>query len=181
VRRYFKKERKIKKINGRRRIIMGLTAKQEAFCKAIALEGKTQSDAYRDAYDAENMKDEVIYVKASELAAAGKVKVRIAELKASVDEKVIEKFAKSREKILQEFEDLILAAKTDDDKKEIRECLKEQGKLLGYYEQTVNLKGTLSVVAGLKEFAARAKKKNKNIENTTNCPKTLSDHREIKS
>lgn len=62
---------------------MTLTAKQEAFAQAVA-SGMTQADAYRSAYDAENMGDDTIYVKASELMAAGKVSVRVSELKEAI-------------------------------------------------------------------------------------------------
>lgn len=57
-----------------------LTAKQEAFCRLVA-EGSTYSAAYRASYDAENTKKEVVWVKASELMANGKVLVRVNELK----------------------------------------------------------------------------------------------------
>jgi hypothetical protein len=63
-----------------------LTAKQEAFCQGIA-DGLGQADAYRMAYDADGMKDNTIYVKASELMSEGKISVRVAELKAQVAEK----------------------------------------------------------------------------------------------
>jgi hypothetical protein len=63
-----------------------LTAKQEAFCQAIA-DGMTQADAYRAAYSAEKMTDKAIYVKASELMASGNVSVRVAELKQALAEK----------------------------------------------------------------------------------------------
>ena len=59
---------------------MALTAKQEAFAQAVA-SGMTQADAYRHAYDAENMQDDTIYVKASELMADGKVSGRVKHLK----------------------------------------------------------------------------------------------------
>jgi hypothetical protein len=49
-----------------------LTAKQEAFCQGIA-DGLGQADSYRAAYDAEGMKDNVIYARASELMKNGKV------------------------------------------------------------------------------------------------------------
>lgn len=65
---------------------MNLTHKQEAFCQAIA-NGMNQSDAYRSAYDAGKMKPDVVNVKASQLAAVGKVAVRLAELKQSLSEK----------------------------------------------------------------------------------------------
>ena len=63
-----------------------LTAKQEAFAQAIA-DGLGQADAYRFAYDAENMKDESVYPQASKLMKSPKVATRIAELKAQVADK----------------------------------------------------------------------------------------------
>jgi peptidyl-tRNA hydrolase len=63
-----------------------LTAKQEAFCQGIA-DGLGQADAYRMAYDAEGMKDNTVYSKASIMMSEGKVKARVVELKAQVAEK----------------------------------------------------------------------------------------------
>ena len=63
-----------------------LTAKQEAFCQGIA-DGLGQADAYRAAYDAEGMKDNTIYPHASKLMKNDKVRIRIAELRESVQEK----------------------------------------------------------------------------------------------
>lgn len=56
-----------------------LTQKQEAFCIAY-IECGNASDAYRSAYNAENMKPETIHVKASELMANGKIAVRLKQL-----------------------------------------------------------------------------------------------------
>jgi len=58
-----------------------LTAKQEAFCQAIA-DGKDQATAYRTAYDAENMKGESVYPQASKLMKNPKIATRVSELKA---------------------------------------------------------------------------------------------------
>jgi len=63
-----------------------LTAKQEAFCQAIA-DGLGQADAYRMAYDAEGMKDSTVYPKASRMMNEGKIRARIEELKAQVADK----------------------------------------------------------------------------------------------
>jgi len=60
---------------------MTLTIKQENFCMKY-IEAGNASEAYRKAYDAENMKPEVIHVKANELLNNGKVTVRIEELQA---------------------------------------------------------------------------------------------------
>lgn len=58
-----------------------LTAQQEKFAQAIALEDMNQADAYRSAYNTSKMTNETIWVKASELANHDKVSVRIAELR----------------------------------------------------------------------------------------------------
>ena len=63
-----------------------LTAKQEAFCQGIA-DGLGQADSYRAAYDAEDMKENSVYVNASKLMKNAKVMQRIAELKSQVQEK----------------------------------------------------------------------------------------------
>jgi phage terminase small subunit len=63
-----------------------LTAKQEAFCQGIA-DGLGQADAYRAAYDAEDMKENSVYVQASKLMKNPKISQRIAELKSQVQEK----------------------------------------------------------------------------------------------
>lgn len=60
---------------------MQLTANQEKFAQAIALENMSQTDAYRAAYSTENMAIDTIYVKASKLAALDKVRARISELR----------------------------------------------------------------------------------------------------
>ena len=62
---------------------MPLTPKQEKFAQEVA-SGKTQADAYREAYDAQNMKDATIWKRASELMNDGEVTGRIAELREPV-------------------------------------------------------------------------------------------------
>lgn len=71
---------------------MALTAKQEAFCQAVA-SGKTQADAYRAAYNAGQMKAETIQNKAHVLMKDGEVTARVEELRKPVIEKAIEKAA----------------------------------------------------------------------------------------
>lgn len=59
---------------------MGLTIKQEKFCM-VYVETGNASEAYRQAYNAENMTQEVIAVKACELMKNGNVSVMIENLK----------------------------------------------------------------------------------------------------
>jgi hypothetical protein len=59
---------------------VALTAKQEAFCRAVALEGLDQTAAYSKAYDVSKMKQESVHKAASNLANDPKVSTRIAVL-----------------------------------------------------------------------------------------------------
>lgn len=54
-----------------------LTAKQEQFAQNI-VEGMTQVEAYRSAYDTKNMSEKTAYEKASVLAGQDKVRARVA-------------------------------------------------------------------------------------------------------
>ena len=108
---------------------MNLTARQENFCRAVVLEQMNYSDAYRACYTAENMKDDAINVNASKVASVAKVSLRMKELKATIEEETIKEFTKSRTDILKEYE----LIKEEGDSKIKIDCLKEQGKLLGYY------------------------------------------------
>lgn len=65
-----------------------LTGKQEKFCQGIA-DGLSQADAYRAAYNAENMKPESVQVNASKLMADAKVAQRVADLKKRLENKAL--------------------------------------------------------------------------------------------
>ncbi|CTQ67157.1 terminase small subunit [Roseibium alexandrii] len=58
-----------------------LTIKQELFCLAYLKEGNA-SEAYRQAYDCENMKDTTIHRKAKDLLDNGKIRARVDQLNA---------------------------------------------------------------------------------------------------
>ncbi|MCB4358438.1 terminase small subunit [Quatrionicoccus australiensis] len=62
---------------------MSLTQKQENFCLAY-IETGNASEAYRRAYNAENMKESSINVNASKLLADANIALRIAELREPV-------------------------------------------------------------------------------------------------
>lgn len=60
---------------------VNLTPQQEKFALGVA-SGKTQADAYREAYPrSKKWKDDSVYPKASNLMANGKVSARVAELR----------------------------------------------------------------------------------------------------
>ena len=57
-----------------------LTAKQEKFVNCI-IEGMSQADAYRSAYNTSRMTDKTIHESASKLMADPKISTRVAELR----------------------------------------------------------------------------------------------------
>ena len=57
-----------------------LTAKQELFVQNI-IQGMSQADAYRSAYDTSKMSDNAVYVNASKLMDNTKVALRLKELR----------------------------------------------------------------------------------------------------
>lgn len=67
---------------------MALTAKQEAFCQNI-IDGHTQSEAYRRAYNAENMMDVTIHQEASRIANDRNVSTRIQQLRDQLAERLL--------------------------------------------------------------------------------------------
>ncbi|WP_300441364.1 terminase small subunit [Christiangramia sp.] len=60
-----------------------LTPKQEKFCQEYIITG-SKSEAYRQAYNAENMKPETINVKACQMFEQDKIRLRVEELKQEV-------------------------------------------------------------------------------------------------
>lgn len=114
-----------------------LTAKQEKFAQAIALEDMNQADAYRSAYNTSKMNDETIWVKASELAKNDKVSVRIAELREQAMTPKVMNAQQRREKLT------VLA--NDDDPNVAMKAIDLLNKMDGEYIQKVEAAMTNAV------------------------------------
>ena len=65
----------------------GLSAKQEAFCVAVEIDGLSQRQAYIKAYGRGNYSDESIDIKACRLAKRDKVRIRLEELRSTVQDR----------------------------------------------------------------------------------------------
>ena len=76
-------ERVIPLLAGRGRNAHGLTAQQEAYAQAIADGARTQSEAYRQAYDAAGMSMEAVNNEASKLMARPEIAMRVNALVAA--------------------------------------------------------------------------------------------------
>lgn len=131
-----------------------LTAKQERFCELIALEGMTQADAYREAYDCAKMKPETIWARASELMADSKVSGWVESLKAEVAKATVKKTARTREQLLEKL-DRVFDDAMDGDRKAHSAAVSAigtQAKLLGFDVQRVELSGDLEIRAELEHL-----------------------------
>lgn len=76
-----------------------LTPKQELFVKNIVLEDMNYSDAYRSAYNTENMSDKTINERACRLKDEYKISTRIKELRAEIDSPKIMSATRRKEKL----------------------------------------------------------------------------------
>ena len=79
-----------------------LTHKQEKFILAV-VEGMTQADAYRHAYNAENMAQDTIINKASKLMARDDIRARYNELMDKVRNRLEEKAIVTVEEVVKEL------------------------------------------------------------------------------
>ena len=122
---------------------MGLTAKQEKFCQGVA-KGLSYSDAYREAYDAVNMKPETVNNSAFKLLKNGEITARVDELRGHIEEE-LKYSAKESFTKLSELQSQAEAGGN------INAALKAEelkGKLAGIYvdKKDVLLKGSVKVM-----------------------------------
>ena len=90
----------------------GLTAKQEAFAQGVA-QGMTLADAYRNAYDAENMKEASIYTEASLLMDRPKIAQRVNGLLQAREERTLHDQARLKRLVLERLHSEALNAESD--------------------------------------------------------------------
>ena len=112
----------------------GLTLKQEAFCMAI-LDGKGWSDAYREAYDAQNMSAASIHREAFAMATSPKIASRLerAERERQAEQRM-QRLSRS-ERVVQKLEQIALRD-GDTDGTQVR-ALELLGKTLGLFVDRV--------------------------------------------
>ena len=113
---------------------MSLTVKQEIFVQRL-LEGNTQAEAYRFAYNCENMKDKTIIEKASKLMAQSNIRARYEELKSELKQKMFYTVEKANE----DLEWIKLKAKEDIEYRGIKQA--NATTYLGAVKQQIDLNG----------------------------------------
>ena len=113
---------------------MGLTIKEEIFVQR-RIEGYSQTEAYRFAYNCENMKDKTVTEKASKLMAKDNVRARYEELKNELKEKAFY----TVEKANNDLEWLKLQAKEDIEYRGLKQA--NANAYLGAVKEQINLNG----------------------------------------
>lgn len=115
-----------------------LTARQERFCIEV-VKGKSYSDAFRIAYNAKNYQSESLWVKASQLRAQDKVRLRIEDLQ----ERLVSRCLMTRQQWLEKA-DLMCRAdvrkifNAQGDVKEIHELADEEASIIAGIEVEEN-------------------------------------------
>ncbi|QLB19571.1 terminase small subunit [Mannheimia granulomatis] len=110
-----------------------LTPKQEFFCLAY-IETGNASEAYRQAYEAVEMKPETVHRKAKELMDNGKITARIEELKAEH----AERHKLTVDDLLRELEEARTLAKTKENPNAMTQATMGKAKLLGLDKQIID-------------------------------------------
>lgn len=126
-----------------------LTSKQTAFVNAL-LEGKTASDAYRDAYNCENMSHGAVWVEASRLKSNTKVSLWLRHFQR------IGAYA-ARVTIESHLAELARARELAIDHRQISAGVQAEhyrGKAVGLYDKTASLADAISDIELLKAIEA---------------------------
>ena len=121
---------------------MDLTDKQEKFAQGIA-KGLTQADAYREAYDCEEMVDNTVYKEACLLMNNPKIAERVKELK----ERNLEKnYDRDVRYYLEKLEEIRQKAVADGQYSAAVSAIKEDAKISGVYVEKAEVKNNVEMV-----------------------------------
>jgi phage terminase small subunit len=134
-----------------------LTGKQSAYIQAI-LKGANQSDAYREAYNAENMSDGTVWSEASKLFANPKVSARIKAGRARQEEVAVHSGAALRLHVEKELFDMTTKAESDQAKLRALELLGKLEKVGAFTERVEQVANDASPEEIRAELEERLKK-----------------------
>jgi 16S rRNA C1402 (ribose-2'-O) methylase RsmI len=125
----------------------GLTDIKEAFARYVG-EGDTYSGAYRQAYNAENMSNEAIWVEASRLMSDPKVSLRVMELQEMAQERTLVTI----ESLTKEYEEARQLALGEGQAAAAATATTGKGKLHGLFEKDNEQAATKITVNPIEEL-----------------------------
>ena len=87
------------------------SSKQEKFSRLIALDGLSISEAYKQSYNCENMKQDSIYQLSCRLSKQVKIRSRIDALKQAVTDELVTDLAWTKERFIKEAESNLIQSR----------------------------------------------------------------------
>ena len=87
------------------------SSKQEKFARLVALDGLSISEAYKQSYDTDNMKQDSIYQLSSRLSKQVKIRSRIDALKQAVTDELVTDLAWTKERFIKEAESNLIQSR----------------------------------------------------------------------
>lgn len=129
----------------------GLTAKQEAFVRAVVLDGLNFTAAYRVSHCAGDMAPATVWVKASALAKTDKVRARISELQTELERRTYDDAERMRALVIERLWAEALNARQDGARIRAVELL---GKTIGIFTErreiaTIDVRSAEDITADL--------------------------------
>jgi hypothetical protein len=129
---------------------MELTTKQESFCQLVAIQQKTLTDAYIEAYDTDGMKQNSIYQLSCRLSKQVKITSRIEALQATITDKLASQIVWNREKIVSELAVNVELAREHKQMAASNRSLELVARITGSLaEEPKQVTGTVSVIHSL--------------------------------
>ena len=137
-----------------------LTDKQYKYVEG-KLKGLSNAEAYRDAYDTDNMKKETIWRKAADVASNGKVRAHLAFHKAEALRALTDEATYTLQAHIDELNDAIEFAKQCNSAPTVHSAVVSKGKACNLYQEhkniNINNKSDLTLIERIqKEFGAVA-------------------------
>ena len=133
---------------------MGLTTKQETFCRNISINGLSISEAYKQSYNCENMQIDSIYQLSSRLSKQVKIRFRINELSEAVASELVAEIVWDRSKIINELSINVSLGRENGAKQlaASNQAINLIGKAINVFEpETMQLSSTVSVIHSLSD------------------------------
>ena len=131
---------------------MELTTKQESFCQLVAIQQKTLTDAYIEAYDTDGMKQDSIYQLSCRLSKQVKITSRIEALQATITDKLASQIVWNREKIVSELAVNVELAREHKQMAASNRSLELVARITGSLaEEPKQVTGTVSVIHSLSD------------------------------